>query len=400
MQVGVGVSEAQDSYTAGEEAIKMALAKAKRSDPCDIVLLFATATHHPKELRSAVAAKVGHDVAIVGGGSIGIITNNYYGYAGDQVGVAAIWLDGVGCELYSEGSLVNQEEKIGNRLGKRLAARGTTPDTPSILFYDAVVRTGDSVRLNLATPLLQGLEKGLGFLPSKLVGAGLQGDFDGTPTYQWTGADTAEENAIMLTFSDMEIDSVIMHGCRPAGEYYTVTKSEGQTILEINGQPAVPFIESQLTPSLPAEAFPFFMIFGINRDPEGKYSEKNYANRLCLDIDKARNGIVMFESDMVPGTKFQIMYRSLDLDYIPPRIEHIFNRQAGRRPVFALYIDCAGRAARYSTDLEDAVVVQRAVNNRVPLLGLYTGVEIAPIMNRPRTLDWTGVFCLFSVPAE
>ena len=43
-------------------------------------------------------------------------------------------------------------------------------------------------------------------------------------------------------------------------------------------------------------------------------------------------------------------------------------------------------------------MVQDTVAGRAPILGIYTGVEIASIMGRPRGLDWTGVFCLFSVP--
>lgn len=70
----------------------------------------------------------------------------------------------------------------------------------------------------------------------------------------------------------------------------------------------------------------------------------------------------------------------------------------GRKPVFALYIDCAGRAAGYAgTDLEDALAVQKTIAGRAPLMGIYSGVEIASVGGRPRGLDWTGVFCLFSV---
>jgi predicted polyphosphate/ATP-dependent NAD kinase len=48
--------------------------------------------------------------------------------------------------------------------------------------------------------------------------------------------------------------------------------------------------------------------------------------------------------------------------------------------------------------MEDAVMVQKTVGGRVPILGIYTGVEIASVRGRPRGLDWTGVFCLFSTP--
>lgn len=398
MRVGVGYSEHPETDVAGSNAAQRALAEAGRSDPCDLVLLFGTSYHNPIVLRESVAAVFGAGTPIIGGGAVGAITNDRFGYAGEQVALAAFWMDGVGFDLFAKGGLIGNEAEVGERIGLRMKERGITPETPSMLFYDAINRSGDKVRLNLATPLLQGLKKGLGFLPDYLVGAGLQADYESSTSKQWVGRETVEQFAMLLTLSgDVRMDSVIMHGCRPAGDYYTVTKAEGQTILEVDGQPALSYIESQLQPSLPPEAFPFFMIFGINRDPGSKYQEKNYANRLCLDIDKERNGIVMFESDMVAGTKFQIMYRSLDLDYIPPRIEHLFKSTEDREPVFAFYIDCAGRAARYGSDLEDAVVVQRAVAGRAPLLGIYSGVEIGPVMGEPRTLDWTGVFSLVTV---
>jgi hypothetical protein len=71
---------------------------------------------------------------------------------------------------------------------------------------------------------------------------------------------------------------------------------------------------------------------------------------------------------------------------------------AGRRAIFAIYIDCAGRAAAYSrTAVEEAVEIQKALNHAgCPLLGFYSGVEIAPFLNKSRGLDWTGVLLVMT----
>ena len=404
MQIEVGYSEHPESDVAGTNAAKRAILKANRSDPCDLVLVFATALHNMSHLRGGIASAVGEKVPIIGGGAVGAISNDRFGYAGEQVILAAVWLEGVGFEMFSKGEIAGREHHVGKSIGKKMAEAGLGEKTACILLYDAVDRSRGDVRLNLATPLMEGIEEGLGFLPSTLIGAGLQGDYQNSTTMQLTGSKLVEQYAMMLAFKgDVAIDSTIMHGCRPYGEIYTVTKADKQTILEVNGQPALPFIQSQLRPQLPVEEFPFFMIFGVNKDPGNPYNEVNYANRLCLAIDPPRNGIVMFESDMVEGTKFQIMYRSLDLKYIPPKIELLFQkaREQRRKPVLAIYIDCAGRAAAYGGgDLEDAEIVQNAVDSRVPLLGIYSGVEIAPILNKPRTLDWTGVFSLITTPGK
>ncbi|UQZ87825.1 hypothetical protein C4J81_00760 [Deltaproteobacteria bacterium Smac51] len=396
MKVGIGYGDNPESAIAGREAVRMALRQADRQDPCDMALLFSTVRHDAAVLRAAVAAELGESVPIYGGGAAGVITNDYYGYAGDQVGLVCLWLEGTRCDTVIEGSLNKSEEEAGLRLGRRLAELGTTEDSPVMMFYDALDKS--SGRMIMATWLLEGLRKGLGFWPD-LTGAGLMGDHIGSPGRQWVGDGLDESVAIAHVFSgDIRIDSEIMHGCRPATPYYTVTRADGPVILEINGLPALQFVDQLMGSAVPPENYPFLLLFGVNHGERwGRYDEDYYASRLCLGIDRERDGIVMFEPDMVEGTQFQLMFRSLELDYIKPKIDKAFDELGGREPVLAVYIDCAGRCAGYmGMDAEDALVVQEAVGGRAPLLGLYTGVEIAPIGGRPRGLDWTGIFCLFS----
>lgn len=401
MRVGVGYSDNPDSVMGAVEAVTSALKEGGRSGVASLALLFATARHDAEVLRRAVESVLGTSVPIVGGAAAGAISNSRFGYAGDQVIIAVFWLEKTIFNLQIQGGLTEGEEEAGHQLGRKLAGQGVRPETSVLLFYDAINHIDGQVRLIMATPLLRGMETALGFLPN-IIGAGLQGDYALTPTRQWVGRDVVQHHALALTIGgDIRVDSVIMHGCRPATGYYMVTRADQQTILEIAGQPALSFMDRILGSAIPPEDFPFFLIFGINRgDKWGQFNEMSYANRLCLAIDKERSGIVMFEPDMVAGTEFQIMFRSLDLNYIPPRINRLFDDLNGRKPVFAFYVDCAGRAAAYSgADEEDAVVIQRAVDGRVPLLGLYSGVEIAAVGGRPRGLDWTGVFALFSVSA-
>ncbi|NMB35289.1 MAG: GGDEF domain-containing protein [Firmicutes bacterium] len=400
MQVEVGYCDHPDSALAGNLAAQQALIASGRGERCDLVLLFCTARHDELVLRREIAKITGNSHCIFGGGAAGIITNDAFGYAGDQVGVACIWLDGSSYQVLSAGGLSDDEFNTGMRLGEKLAKVGVTPYSPVMLFYDAVHRTpapGHS-RLVMSTWLLEGIEKQLGFLPD-LMGAGLQGDHILTPTRQFLGHTTEESHAFALTFSnDIHIDNVILHGCHPASPYYTVTKADGSTILEIDGKPAIPFIDELLGSSIAPDEYPFFLIFGINHGAADEdFDEKNYASRLCQSIDKERGGIVMFEPDMVAGTKFQVMYRTQEPDYIPPKLENLLAGLGDREPFFAIYINCAGRCAGYGgNDIEDARVIQDVVQDRFPLFGLYSGVEIASIGGKARSLDWTGVFCVFS----
>jgi len=125
-------------------------------------------------------------------------------------------------------------------------------------------------------------------------------------------------------------------------------------------------------------------------------------NRLITGVTADGRGIGMFEPDLAPGMEIQFMIRDnrIMLDSARENTAELLRRitAGGKRPIFALYIDCAGRTAEQSvTDSEEASEVQKVLNHSgVPLLGFYSGVEIAPFLGRSRGLDWTGVLVVFA----
>ncbi|HZK18171.1 MAG TPA: FIST N-terminal domain-containing protein, partial [Clostridia bacterium] len=400
MKVGVGYCDNPDSTLAGRLAAEEALAAAHQPGICDLVLLFCTARHDQKALRREVAKTTGNYSSIYGGGAAGIITNDNFGYAGDQVGVACIWLNESQCNIVCQGGLAaGGEFGSGVELAKKLVHTGASEDSPIMLFYDAVNGAADSnTRLLMGTWLLEGIEKQLGPMLT-VLGGGLIGDHILTPTKQFVGDRMDKHQTIALTFSkDIQINCVSLNPCYPASPYYTVTKADGPMILEINNKPAITFMDQILGSSIKPEEYPFLLSLGINYGNSGEnYNENNYVCRSCQGIDTERDGIIMFEPDMTAGTKFQVMSRSFGLDYIYPKVENLLDALGDNQPVFAFYIDCAGRCAGFGgTDNEDARVIQDIVGNRFPLFGVYTGGEIAPVGGRSRSLDWTGVFCVFT----
>lgn len=75
---------------------------------------------------------------------------------------------------------------------------------------------------------------------------------------QYTGGGMDKHAVISMAFSDdIRMDSVIVHGCRPASPYYTVTKADGSAILEINGKPALQFMDELLNSAVASENYPF-----------------------------------------------------------------------------------------------------------------------------------------------
>jgi hypothetical protein len=399
-KMGVGYSDNPKSIDAGAQAASAAMTEAG-AHGCHLAIIYSTSKHDPGQLRDGVQSVIGTASRLIGGYSMGIITKDYLGYDGNQVGVAVMSSDSVKIDMFIEKGLPNNEYNVGVALGNQIKKIQYSGEPNILLMYDsAKERTSEGVALNMATPLIDGLGKSLEIWP-KAAGVGMMGDLQWNPTYQWFDDLIEQGTAMALVLSGgVRLDTIIMHGCYPASSYHTVTKADGPVVLEIDGKPAVDMVAELLGPDTDKswEDYPMFVTLGVNKgDKFGEFREEDYASRLCMAIDKERGGLIMFEPDLKEGSEVQLMRRSLDFNYVRERAEDLLNRVGDRKPIFGVYIDCAGRASAYcGTEGEEAEVIQEVIGTKMPLLGMYSGVEIAKVGQNMQALDWTGVLCIFS----
>jgi hypothetical protein len=399
-RAGVGFSKKADSRDNGVEAARLALEEAG-VDSADLVILFTTGKHDPANLRDGVRSVVGPTAKIVGGYSMGIITRNHLSYDGFETGLAVVKSDSARIDTYIEKGLVGNEANVGVALGNQIKARNYVGEPNVLLMYDSVkAKTEEGTSLNLATPLINGIESSLGTM-SRVAGVGMTDGMQWNPTMQFFDDQLNRHTAIATVFhGGIRMDTTIMHGCAPASDYHTITKAEHNVIYEIDGKPAVDVVAEMLGPNSDRtwEDYPLFVTLGLNNgDKFGDFQETDYANRLVMAVDKEKRALVMFEPDLKAGHEVQLMRRSIDFGYIGTRAEDLLAKLGNRKPLFALYIDCLARASAYcGTDGEEAAEVQRTIGSKMPLLGIYSGVEIAKVGKLTQALDWTGVLCVFS----
>ncbi|MES2762521.1 MAG: FIST N-terminal domain-containing protein [Bacteroidota bacterium] len=398
-KAGVGYSELFDSFSAGKECATEAV-KNLEGRPIAIAVIFTTVRHDAKAFQQGIKEIIGADTKLIGGYSVGIITNSNLGYDGYQSGILCICSDTMNFDTIIEHNLSVNEYDCGKKITAQLKNKTFEGDPFLFLCYDAVDRSSGKLKMNMATPLCKALNEDIDCRTFPIFGAGLTGDMMFRPTKQWLDNDIFDNSAIGLIFSgSAKIDSVIMHGCEPASDYHIVTKTNGTLILEIDHIPALDFIQSLVGESLSFEDFGFFLTISMNRgDKYSKFDPKNFSNRMCVNVNKDTRSIIMVEPDIVEGTEIIFMRRSVDFEYMKTATKGLVEKikNEGKTPRFALYIDCAGRAAHYyGSDIEDASILQKHLND-IPLFGFYSGVEIARLNGKAEPLDWTGVLHIIS----
>jgi len=404
MKIGTGFSNLADARDCGQQVAEQAAGDGVLQSP-SIVMAFCGGALDPTEFFGGLRSGFGSQVPIVGGSAVGVITNEQLDYTGRSAAALAVQSDTLDFQWNAVDQLDADEKIAGVRLGRALAA-----DTAAgfvLVFYDSVkIPAGPASPpvLNASAPLIAGLESALP-AGTMVFGAGLVGDYGFGPTVQFCGAVAGSQRAVGVRFNAGIVPRYrIMHGCTPLdGIYRTVTRAEGACIYELDGRPIVPLIDELYGDLDWRSKTPVDLLtIGIYRGEKfSGIEEGKYVNRLIAGILPDEQGIALFEPDIREGTEVQFMLRDARrmiqsaASNSAALMEEI--HAEGRKARFGLYIDCAGRTAGYSkTAREEAAEVQRALNQwDCPLLGFYSGVEIAPFLGKSRGLDWTGVLLLF-----
>jgi small ligand-binding sensory domain FIST len=192
----------------------------------------------------------------------------------------------------------------------------------------------------------------------------------------------------------------IMHGCTPLdGIYHTITRAEGSIIYELDGRPIPDIMDDLFGHRDWRDQRPIdYLTVGVNYGERyGVPEESDYVNRLLIGALPDGSGVSMFEPGLEEGMEIQFMLRDTKtmVESAAKNSRELIEEigKAGKRPAFALYIDCAGRTMQYSGSMQEESEEIRKICNehQIPLLGLFTGVEIAPLRGWSRGLDWTGV---------
>jgi hypothetical protein len=403
-KVGIGYVNEKKAFLSGKRVAERAL-KAGGVERVDLALAFCAGRLDHDEFFDGLQSVIGKESPVIGGSAIGVITDSALSYEGSPAGLALIESDTIQHRVVAVGGLDQGEQQAGQKLAQALST--DLEDEMVLVFYDSVRHPATHSTppvLNTSRPLLAGIDEGL---PHKvpIIGAGLIGDYRFGPTKQFCGSYVDTQSVVGTALSgDFRPYFRIMHGCTPLdGTYHTITNVEGAVLYELDGKPIVDVIDELFGNDRWRHEHPVnYLTIGENHGERyGEFEEGNFVNRLIIGLVPDEKGVALFEPGLEVGMEIQFMLRDSEKMLESARINAAaLMKQVeadGSRPVFGLYIDCAGRTAAYSsTPCEEAAEIQQVLKKYdVPLIGFYSGVEIAPLLKKSRGLDWTGVFVVF-----
>jgi hypothetical protein len=360
-----------------------------------LLVVFCGGKHDPLIVLGEFRARYG-DALILGGSAAGAISHNGLGYSGLELGVIAFGPADPLPRVFVSHALAEGEQRAGFELGRQVG-EAAQERAVALVFFDSVA-TGSPLRLHHASSLVDGFQAGLGGKVVTLIGGGLLTDINLSDGWVFDGTGVCKHAAIALVFPPgVTAETVVLHGCRPVSTFMEITRIDGPVLFELDGEPALGVLERMLhlAPGSGDAELSLIATLGQKQgDPFAPYDENAYVNRLIVGADRGRGSITLFEPDFRTGAHVQIMSRDnvLMLESVRSGVAALNRSLRSGNWLFSLYIDCAGRASAKSGAVEEeAELVVRGLDPSVPLLGFYSGVEIAPFGDYSRPLDWTGV---------
>jgi small ligand-binding sensory domain FIST len=395
----VGAWHDTDAGRAGREAARAALASAGADWKPGWALAFCGGRHQPDEFLAGLRAVLGQ-TPVYGGSTTGTITRASVGYTGYEGAVAVFEAGEPAPQAFVQDGLERDERAAGRRLGQRLAAAGATRRSV-LLLYDSIRSAGPPPDLQVGSLLLDGVYDGLGDTDADLIGGGTVADYQFRDSYVFDGRGVARHAAVALRMpAAWDSHATIMHGCIPVSGFLEITRAEGARVCELDGHPALEVLLAMAGANSDPASLGLRVTLGRKHgDPYGADDESSFVNRLILGCDPADGSVTLFEADFRTGDHVQVMARDnrAMIASARRRTAELLASPGAAEGIFALYIDCAGRASIFcGAPEEEAAAMRDALGGDIPLLGFYSGVEIAPLMGRSRPLDWTGVLAIFS----
>lgn len=379
LRAGAALSTASEACTAVEEASAAALAQA--GGRADSALLFATQGYgadFPRLLDAAVGC-LGTE-AVVGASAHGVMA------AGREIegtaSLAVVAQAGLETHPFLLSDLRGDEAAAGAEIAARLGGPPRPEDLVILLPDPSVLQAGR---------LLGGLRASLE--PARVVGAGAASALSETPR-QWCGRNLASGALAGIALRAERPPRVgVTQACRPVTDLLTVTRTQGNWILELDGRPALEVYREVARAPLAADLrrAAAFLLVALPCEDSEPLRPGGYRVRGVVGFSSEGTGFALPEA-VKSGDRIALALR--EPEAAREDIKAMLAELGDAVPGFGLYLNCCARGASlFGIPGLEAAYLERAFGES-PIAGMFGSCEIGPIGGRTELLTYTGVLAL------
>ena len=364
-----GASQEKEAFDAGKEAAEMAVNKLSKTP--HIFWVFGAISYNQEELLEGVNSVI-PGTPVIGCTTDGEISTP--GLSTDSVVALALASDQIKFSTVAVDSLLQDSFKAGIKVGDQFI---NTNVKYMQIFSDGLLGNGSKI--------VEGIQKVLG--KGIKIAGGTAGDGSlFTRTYQYHNDQVLTNSIVGVAFEgDFPFATGVSSGWTPVGMAKEVTKSIGNVVYELDGQPALDVYKkflgkhASLLPAVGVE-YPLGLL-----GPQGDVEEDGYfLCRATMGVDHEK-GSITFAGDVPQGAMVKMtMGNELDIvkaaKVAAQRALDQLKKNKNIQPKVAFLYSCMARKIVLgSRTNEEILAVKEVIGKDFPIIGFYTYGEYAPV---------------------
>ena len=198
-------------------------------------------------------------------------------------------------------------------------------------------------------------------------------------------------SGVALSPAAIKVATALSQGCTPLGETHTVTRGQGNVLIELDGRPALDaFVEDigeELASDLRRVGGLVFAAIPVEGSDIADYTVRN-----LVGIDPTSKVVAIAEAVHEGG---KVLFCRRDRESAVEDMRRMtadLKRRVGNRPIRGgLYVSCAARGPNQFAASERETGIIREALGDFPMVGFFANGEL----NRDRIYAYTGVLTLF-----
>jgi len=355
---------------------------------CDLLMIHASVGHDFSELASE-AAKLAPGAMVVGASCCGIIGREGVSETMRDVAIMAVTGEGIAAVHVDGVYGHNSREKVRG-LADELRTR--LPGVTMVYFMASGIDIAND-------ECIRAIEEVLGS-EITVFGATSADNMRGLKSYQIFGENVYEHSAWLVGIADpdLQVATGASHGFVAVGEPLTVTRSEGNRIIEFNGRPAWEEYTARLGLAADAHCGQTIPVGALaERLPEDLAAEYGNPHILRVVTSYDGDGTMHYATTIAEGTPLWLTIRDEDRIFsdMDRLTERIVAEIGGARPLAVFHADCLARGRHmFNRILKEELVSRMQApfseeNDVPPWLGMYGFGEFARLGGRNEFHNYT-----------